>query len=70
MHTKFVGKKVEVCLRQDRIAQLIVERICLPELEESETLSKTTRGDKGFGSSGIDDDYCGGITNKGYGQKI
>ena len=54
----------------DRIAQLIVERICLPELEESETLSETTRGDKGFGSSGIDDDYCGGITNKGYGQKI
>ena len=51
----------------DRIAQLIVERICLPELEESGTLSETTRGDKGFGSSGIDD---GGITNKGYGQKI
>ena len=42
----------------DRIAQLIVERICLPELEESETLSETSRGDSGFGSSG------------GYGHKI
>ena len=36
----------------DRIAQLIVERICLPELEESETLSETSRGKNGFGSSG------------------
>ena len=44
----------------DRIAQLIVERICLPELEESETLSETLRGGNGFGSSEIDDDYCGG----------
>ncbi|XP_033725494.1 deoxyuridine 5'-triphosphate nucleotidohydrolase, mitochondrial-like [Pecten maximus] len=36
----------------DRIAQLICERIYIPELEEQETLDDTDRGSGGFGSTG------------------
>lgn len=36
----------------DRIAQLVVIPILLPEVEEVKELSDTDRGDKGFGSSG------------------
>ena len=36
-----------------RIAQLIPTRILIPEIEVSETLSDTGRGENGFGSSGI-----------------
>lgn len=37
----------------DRIAQLLVIPVLFPEVEESlEPLSETSRGDKGFGSSG------------------
>ncbi|XP_078388399.1 deoxyuridine 5'-triphosphate nucleotidohydrolase, mitochondrial isoform X2 [Cetorhinus maximus] len=36
----------------DRIAQLICERICYPELEELKTLDETERGAGGFGSTG------------------
>ncbi|KFQ34568.1 hypothetical protein N331_10704, partial [Merops nubicus] len=36
----------------DRIAQLICERICYPELEEVQTLDDTERGENGFGSTG------------------
>ncbi|XP_042198200.1 deoxyuridine 5'-triphosphate nucleotidohydrolase, mitochondrial-like [Callorhinchus milii] len=36
----------------DRIAQLICERICYPELEELENLDETNRGAGGFGSTG------------------
>ncbi|XP_072021272.1 deoxyuridine 5'-triphosphate nucleotidohydrolase-like [Amphiura filiformis] len=37
----------------DRIAQLICERIFLPELEEIQTLDNTERGAGGFGSTGV-----------------
>jgi len=37
----------------DRIAQLIMERIYLPELEELPTLDDTERGAGGFGSTGV-----------------
>ncbi|AKS26298.1 putative deoxyuridine triphosphate nucleotidohydrolase 2 [Diachasmimorpha longicaudata entomopoxvirus] len=37
----------------DRIAQLICEKICYPELVEVEKMDETQRGDKGFGSTGI-----------------
>lgn len=44
----------------DRIAQLICEKICYPQLEEVPSIDQTERGDKGFGSTGnkrvIDDD--------------
>ena len=38
-----------------RIAQLIIEKICHPKLLEVDTLEKTERSGKGFGSSGGDD---------------
>ncbi|XP_064596191.1 deoxyuridine 5'-triphosphate nucleotidohydrolase-like [Liolophura sinensis] len=37
----------------DRIAQLIMEKICIPELKECKTLDVTERGDGGFGSTGV-----------------
>lgn len=37
----------------DRIAQLICERIIYPKIEEVDNLDETNRGDKGFGSTGI-----------------
>jgi len=37
----------------DRVAQLICEKICLPDLEEVSSLEKTDRGEGGFGSTGI-----------------
>lgn len=39
--------------RGDRIAQLICEVICHPELQELEELDETGRGQKGFGSTGV-----------------
>ncbi len=36
----------------ERIAQLIVMPVCLPRVEETETLSETQRGESGFGSTG------------------
>lgn len=39
--------------RGDRIAQLICEVICHPQLQELEQLDETPRGQKGFGSTGI-----------------
>ncbi|KAJ8252436.1 hypothetical protein COCON_G00217480 [Conger conger] len=36
----------------DRVAQLICERICYPELEQHDTLDETARGAGGFGSTG------------------
>ena len=40
-------------LRGDRIAQLIIERISMPEIVEVGELSETVRGAGGFGSSGV-----------------
>ncbi|XP_028778344.1 deoxyuridine 5'-triphosphate nucleotidohydrolase [Neltuma alba] len=37
----------------DRIAQLIIERIMTPEVEEVEDLDSTARGEGGFGSTGV-----------------
>lgn len=36
----------------DRIAQLVIERIEMLDLEECDSLSETKRGDGGFGSTG------------------
>ena len=38
--------------RGDRIAQLVLEKISMAELEELPTLNETDRGDGGFGSTG------------------
>lgn len=37
----------------DRIAQLIIEKIVTPEVEEVENLDSTARGEGGFGSTGV-----------------
>jgi dUTPase len=39
--------------RGDRIAQLILERIAMADIEEVEELLSTERGDGGFGSTGV-----------------
>ncbi|XP_067829447.1 deoxyuridine 5'-triphosphate nucleotidohydrolase-like [Heptranchias perlo] len=46
------GKENFKVKKGDRIAQLICERICYPELEELKTLDETERGAGGFGSTG------------------
>jgi len=38
--------------RGDRIAQLVLEKICMAELEELPSLDETDRGEGGFGSTG------------------
>ncbi|CAN0362537.1 unnamed protein product [Pylaiella littoralis] len=38
----------------DRVAQLILERICMADIEEVSELSETTRGSGGFGSTGVE----------------
>ena len=37
----------------DRIAQLILEKISTPEVEEVSALEDTVRGSRGFGSTGV-----------------
>lgn len=37
----------------DRIAQLICEKITYPKIEEVDTLTDTSRGAEGFGSTGM-----------------
>jgi dUTP pyrophosphatase len=37
----------------DRIAQLVLERIATPEVEEVTSLDDTERGAGGFGSTGV-----------------
>jgi len=39
--------------RGDRIAQLILERISMADAVEVQELSETTRGEGGFGSTGV-----------------
>ncbi|XP_023672961.1 deoxyuridine 5'-triphosphate nucleotidohydrolase isoform X1 [Paramormyrops kingsleyae] len=46
------GKEAFQVKKGDRVAQLICERICYPELEEHESLDETARGAGGFGSTG------------------
>ncbi|XP_009992756.1 PREDICTED: deoxyuridine 5'-triphosphate nucleotidohydrolase, mitochondrial [Chaetura pelagica] len=46
------GKETFQVKKGDRIAQLICERICYPELEEVQVLDDTERGEGGFGSTG------------------
>merc|ERR1712096_193229 len=41
-----------VVKKGDRVAQLICEKICYPEIEVLDTLEETVRGGGGFGSTG------------------
>jgi len=47
------GEKDFVVKKGDRIAQLILERIYIPEVVEVEELDETSRGAGGFGSTGV-----------------
>jgi len=47
------GEKEFVVKKGDRIAQLILERIYVPEVVEVEELDETERGAGGFGSTGV-----------------
>jgi dUTP pyrophosphatase len=49
-----LGNKPFKVQRGDRIAQLIIERIMLPEIEIVDVLCESKRGENGFGSSNID----------------
>ncbi|XP_062860504.1 deoxyuridine 5'-triphosphate nucleotidohydrolase, mitochondrial isoform X2 [Trichomycterus rosablanca] len=46
------GKETFKVKKGDRVAQLVCERICYPDLQELETLDETDRGTGGFGSTG------------------
>lgn len=39
--------------RGDRIAQLIIQAVALPELRETDSLDSTSRGAGGYGSTGV-----------------
>lgn len=47
------GKQPFVVENGMRIAQLVVTQIQIPEIEESCSLSETSRGQNGFGSTGL-----------------
>ncbi|KAG7233648.1 hypothetical protein INR49_006762 [Caranx melampygus] len=46
------GKETFDVKKGDRVAQLVCEKICYPNLVELETLDETERGAGGFGSTG------------------
>ncbi|XP_027035357.1 deoxyuridine 5'-triphosphate nucleotidohydrolase, mitochondrial [Tachysurus fulvidraco] len=46
------GKETFQVKKGDRVAQLVCERICYPDLQELQTLDETERGTGGFGSTG------------------
>ena len=47
-----LGDKPYTVKREDRIAQLLIQPVVLVPFELSDTLEKTKRGNKGFGSTG------------------
>lgn len=50
----FNPSQEKLCIQPgDRIAQLILEYICVPRIVETQTLQATTRGAGGFGSTGM-----------------
>lgn len=49
------GDEIFTVKTGDRIAQLILEKIAQPEVEEVEELDETERGEGGFGSTGKSD---------------
>ncbi|KAM9409051.1 deoxyuridine 5'-triphosphate nucleotidohydrolase, mitochondrial [Pholidichthys leucotaenia] len=46
------GKETFEVKKGDRVAQLVCEKICYPDLVEQDTLDETERGADGFGSTG------------------
>jgi dUTP pyrophosphatase len=48
-----LGKQPFTVRRGDRIAQMAFAQVCRPVFEEAESLEDTTRGEGGFGHSGL-----------------
>merc|ERR1711981_169926 len=48
----FMNNQTFVVKKGDRIAQLVIEKIEMLDLDECETLTETARGEGGFGSTG------------------
>ena len=46
------GKQVQTVSNAERIAQLVITPVLIPEYVEAEDLSETSRGSGGFGSTG------------------
>ena len=49
------GKEDFAIKTGDRIAQLILEQIVLPDVVETDELPETVRGEGGFGSTGVEE---------------
>jgi dUTP pyrophosphatase len=47
------GKRPFTVSRGDRIAQMVISRVCRARLTEVEALDETERGDGGFGHTGV-----------------
>ncbi len=47
------GDQPYVITHGDRIAQMVIAPVYQPQIEESETLPETNRGEGGFGSTGV-----------------
>jgi dUTP pyrophosphatase len=47
------GEKHFTICKGDRIAQLVIEKICTPPVQQVEELDDTERGEGGFGSTGM-----------------
>ena len=47
------GKEVRFVLKGDRIAQLVIQSVELPEFYVVDSLPETARGEGGFGSTGV-----------------
>jgi len=61
------GQEDFAIVKGDRVAQLILERICMARVEEVRELSETKRGAGGFGSTGVQQQQEGG--NGGGGEE-
>ena len=48
-----LSNEMYVVQKNDRIAQVILEKIKTPEVELVENLGETLRGEGGFGSTGV-----------------
>ncbi|WDC84002.1 dUTP diphosphatase [Caloramator sp. mosi_1] len=48
-----LGKEPFRIKRGDRIAQMVINKVVIPQIEELENLDYTLRGEDGFGSTGL-----------------
>ena len=51
-HLVNLGPESYVVQEGDKVSQLVLIPVAIAELEETDTLSESARGEKGFGSTG------------------